>query len=370
MTKLQFLLSHIIIIALLSTISCKKIDNATDRIVVEQNYIPYKTEKYLRIGYMLKTWEYEKEGLLLQRIDVLDNASRVVLMTIEKAALPLIQKDPLPGGQDKIDKYYLSIQLPIPLNQPVPENISHRFVLRDTINNKDVTVEGGIFQPRSSESPRVIASPVKGNYYLINNQSSMDYHYYITFFLDGTIYTGEKFAFDLEQISALWADTYSGDPRVNASYYAYRDTLYAVSAATVLKVVDGRAENAGNAHNVPLYTNDEYGGNYLMLDIGIGIYAVYMHCFPGSFMVKTGDVVAEGQPVALLGNSGNSTEPHLHFELVDRPDAWRCNGLPFVFKKFTKIGEIVFDASPGPRQIYPVNVTNSNAENWSVTRFD
>lgn len=369
MNKYTWLLIILVVIASSSVISCKKTENTTDQIVVEQNYVPYKTEKYLRIGYMLKTWEFIKEGLTLERIVVLDNDTKADLMTIEKADLPLIYQDPLPGGQDKIDHYYLSIQLPIPLNQAVPASISHRFILRDTVNNKDVTVEGGIFKPRISESPRLISAPIKGDYYLLDNQSTNGYHYNVTFFLDGTIYTNEKFAFDLNQINETWVTTYSGDPQVNESYFAYLDTLYAVAAGTVLKVVDGRGENSGNLQNLPLNTADEYGGNYLMLDIGGGVYAIYMHCFPGSFKVKAGDVVTEGQPIAQLGNSGNSSEPHLHFQLVDQPDAWRCNGLPFIFKKFTKTGEIIFDSSPGPRPVTPISATNANIENWSIASF-
>jgi len=347
---------------------------ASERIQLAQNYVPYKTEKYLRICYMLKTWEFEKDGLELQRIVVFDNDTKVDLFTIEKADLPFIHKDPLPQSQefqiDKIDKYYLSLQVPIPLAQAVPTNISHRFIFNDTAQNKEVTVEGGNLQPRKNEAPRLIASPVRGDHYILHNQSTMGYHYYLAFFIGGAIYTNEKFAFDLTQSNELWENTFSGDPKKNESYFAYGDTLYAAASGTVVKVVNGRPENLGNAHDVPLNTNDEYYGNHLILDIGGGCYSAYMHCIPNSFLVAAGDVVTEGQPIAKLGNSGNSTEPHLHFQIIDKPDPAFSNGLPFVLKKYTKIGEVVFVPTPGPIQIQPVEITNSNMENWSVARFD
>ena len=344
----------------------------SERIELAQNYVPYKTEKYLRICYMLKTWEFEKEGLKLNRIVVFDSDTKVDIFTIEKADLPFIHKDPLPQSPefkvDKIDKYYLSLQVPVLLGHNVPANISHRFILTDTIHGKEVTVEGGKLQPRKNDLPRMITLPVKGNYYLFHNQSTLGYHYYLAFFINGQIYTNEKFAFDLTQLNEMWKDTYSGDPKKNESYFAYGDTLYAVASGTVVKVVNGRPENSGNARDVPLNISDEYYGNYLILDIGGGCYADYMHCKPNSFLVEPGAVVTEGQPIARLGNSGNSTEPHLHFQLVDNPDPGFCHGLPFVFNKYTKIGEIIFSPVPGPIQISPIMGVNSNMENWSVAR--
>ncbi|MCX6285893.1 MAG: M23 family metallopeptidase [Bacteroidetes bacterium] len=49
--------------------------------------------------------------------------------------------------------------------------------------------------------------------------------------------------------------------------------------------------------------------------MGNGCNAMYAHCVKGSFMVKAGDKVKKGQPLALLVNSGNSDAPHLHFEI-------------------------------------------------------
>lgn len=76
-----------------------------------------------------------------------------------------------------------------------------------------------------------------------------------------------------------------------------------------------------------------------MQALGGGRYAFYAHCIPGSFLVKEGDRVKEGDPIALLGNSGNSNGPHLHFQITDGPDIFMSNGQPFVLKQYTKTGE-------------------------------
>ena len=337
---------------------------ARDLIEVSQSYVPYKTEAFLRIGYLLNTWEYEKDGLQLQRIVVLDDDTKASLLTIEKADLPTNAEIQI----DALDRYYLSIQVPIPLTQATPSSLSHRFTFSDAAGKKELTVEGGRLQPRKGESPRLIASPVKGSFYIFANQSTMGYHYWYTAFTGGEIYTSEKFAFDLTRGNELWENTYSGDPRTNSSYFAYGNPLYAVASGKVLKVVDGRVENSGDAHDAPLLFNDAYYGNYLILDIGGGCYAGYMHCKPHSFLVSVGDTVTEGQPLASLGNSGNSDEPHLHFQLTDKPDAAFSHGLPFVFKSYTKLGEVVLAPVPGMVQRTPFEVTSANMENWTVAR--
>jgi len=61
-------------------------------IEVVLNDIAYPTEKNLLIGYMLSTWEFEREGLTLDRIIILDHDTSAVLQTIGKASLPKIFK--------------------------------------------------------------------------------------------------------------------------------------------------------------------------------------------------------------------------------------------------------------------------------------
>ena len=188
----------------------------------------------------MKTWEWENEGLKLKRIIVLDDLSKSELMTIDEPDLPFIYVDPLDPNPyvtyDKISNYYLSIQLPIPLNHTIPATISHRFILRDTVQHKDVTVEGGLFSPRLDEVPIVISSPVKGDNWLFTNQSTNDYHFFCLFFVNGIIGRGERFAFDNVQLNDEMEDILVGDPKVNESYCNYKDTLYAVADGKILTI--------------------------------------------------------------------------------------------------------------------------------------
>ena len=53
----------------------------------------------------------------------------------------------------------------------------------------------------------------------------------------------------------------------------------------------------------------------------------------GSLQVQLGQVVSVGEPVGRCGNSGNSTEPHLHLQVSDSTDGTRARGLPFAFRR-------------------------------------
>lgn len=72
-------------------------------------------------------------------------------------------------------------------------------------------------------------------------------------------------------------------------------------------------------------------GNHIVLDLGDGAYALLAHLRRRSALVTKGDRVRAGQPLAACGNSGNSSEPHLHFQLMDRPGVLLAAGLPFTF---------------------------------------
>jgi hypothetical protein len=86
-------------------------------------------------------------------------------------------------------------------------------------------------------------------------------------------------------------------------------------------------------------------GESAIIDLGNKVFAVYAHLKPNSLRVKRGDRVAAGQPIAALGNSGNSTEPHLHFQLCDKPSGMSCAGIPPSFDN------IELPLADGPRPL-------------------
>jgi murein DD-endopeptidase MepM/ murein hydrolase activator NlpD len=79
-------------------------------------------------------------------------------------------------------------------------------------------------------------------------------------------------------------------------------------------------------------------GNYVVLRHAGNEYSHYAHLKQGSVRVKTGDSVTRGQILGHLGQTGNSTEPHLHFQLTDGPDPMYSRGVPIVFKSLVVEG--------------------------------
>jgi murein DD-endopeptidase MepM/ murein hydrolase activator NlpD len=84
---------------------------------------------------------------------------------------------------------------------------------------------------------------------------------------------------------------------------------------------------------VPI-TLQTIGGNHVIVNLGDGVFAFYAHLQPGSITVKAGDKVRRGQVLGLVGNSGNSTEPHLHFHLSDANSPLGGEGMPYAFDSF------------------------------------
>ncbi|MFF6907700.1 M23 family metallopeptidase [Streptomyces sp. NPDC012389] len=156
--------------------------------------------------------------------------------------------------------------------------------------------------------------------------------------------------------------------RRNRDFPAFGAPLLAVADATVVRASDGQRDHLsrnslpalaylmlieGNVRSV--LGVHRVLGNHVILDLGDGTYAAYAHIRRGSLQVKAGDTVRAGQEIARVGNSGNTTEPHLHFHLMDGPDpddargvpfTWRCVGVPAGGETFTA-GERAEQVRPG-----------------------
>ena len=90
-------------------------------------------------------------------------------------------------------------------------------------------------------------------------------------------------------------------------------------------------------------------GNHVVIDLGDGVYAVLAHLRRRSIRVTAGQHVRAGDQIAECGNSGNSTEPHLHFQLMDHPAIAVAAGLPF---RFTAADGAPLDTPPNGQRLH------------------
>jgi hypothetical protein len=157
----------------------------------------------------------------------------------------------------------------------------------------------------------------------------------------------QRYAVDLVRMDDA-LNTFAGDPSVNANYFGYGDTVTAVAGGRVLAVRDGVAENV--PPRLPDVPDAQALGNVVIQDLGAGRTAAYAHLRPGSVAVRPGDRLVPGQVIGAVGNSGASFQPHLHFQVTDRPglpSGLAAEGVPFVFERLRLDGRITgFDGPP------------------------
>ncbi len=129
--------------------------------------------------------------------------------------------------------------------------------------------------------------------------------------------------------------------------YGWGSPVYAAAAGTVVQGADGCPErdpvllvrdiaimfnnsltiNADQTTDLRILT-----GNHIITENHDG-FTLYAHLKSGSIRVSPGDKVITGQPLAAVGHSGNSTAPHLHFQMMDNLDPWKAQGLSCVFRE-------------------------------------
>jgi pimeloyl-ACP methyl ester carboxylesterase len=150
--------------------------------------------------------------------------------------------------------------------------------------------------------------------------------------VDGSLHLGQRFAVDFSARLDAEGRTHIGDSDENASYLNYGQPVLAVGAGTVVEAVDGLGDQRPN-HKVPIPLAHA-DGNHVILRLAPGVFVGYAHLQPGSVRVEPGERVRSGQILGRLGNSGESTGPHLHLQVMNRPSFLDSDGLPFVFHRF------------------------------------
>jgi murein DD-endopeptidase MepM/ murein hydrolase activator NlpD len=134
----------------------------------------------------------------------------------------------------------------------------------------------------------------------------------------------QRYAYDIVVKKNERSRRPGSDKRRNDAYYAHGQPLRAPAAGTIVKAIDGVRENVPGERG-------KAGGNGVIIDHGFGEYSHLWHMIPGSLRVREGDRVQVGQQLGLVGNSGRSTTPHIHFHVQSRRDRAGAVALPAPF---------------------------------------
>jgi murein DD-endopeptidase len=274
--------------------------------------------------YELHITNMSARDFLIARVDVLTAETPVAsyegadLNAVMAARAGALDRRLIPAGRRAVAFFFIEVAPPA-----IPGSLRHRV----TIGELNVTSPAVAV---SAEKPITIAAPLKGDGWRAANGPGRDAgHRRALIPVEGSARIAQRFAIDWVRIGSN-GRTYDGDQKDNKVYLAYGSEAFAVADATVAATKDGIPENVPGptSRAVPI-TLETIGGNHVVLDLGGGRFAFYAHLQPGSLRVKTGDRVKVGQVLGLVGNSGNSTEPHLHFHISNGVSPLGSEGLPY-----------------------------------------
>lgn len=169
----------------------------------------------------------------------------------------------------------------------------------------------------------------------------------------GTDQLGERYAIDFIGVDHRrrtaerrdWRTLLTTEPAER--FFAYGRPILAPADGIVVDVHDGETDHVGRRSQLTLvpYALGQLArlrqglgaiaGNYVIIaPRDSGAFVAVAHLRAGSIRVAIGEEVTTGQPVADCGNSGNSTQPHVHVQVMDSPDLSIARGVPMAFRRF------------------------------------
>ncbi|BAL89562.1 putative M23-family peptidase [Actinoplanes missouriensis 431] len=194
-----------------------------------------------------------------------------------------------------------------------------------------------LIRPPQSTRPAVeLAPPIRGHWVALNSPgNAVPSH--------GVKAYGQMYAVDLLQPSADAATSIGWSIRTRApeTYPCFGEPVQAMAAGTVVRAADRQRDHRSRdtwptliwMMTVEAFARELAGasrilGNHVIVDQGDGAFAVYAHLRRGSARVRAGERVEAGQQLAEVGNTGNTSEPHLHVQVMDRAEPTAAAGIP------------------------------------------
>jgi Peptidase family M23 len=180
-----------------------------------------------------------------------------------------------------------------------------------------------------------IAPPVRGAAWVDLNGccATVTSHRGAVSSINGGLIAPERFAIDFIRLDAL-DRLLAGPADQLSSFFCFGAPVYSVANGTVVAIHDAEPEQVPGIAPAPAtVTLQNAGGNYIVIKLAPRRYAFYAHLQPGSLRVWPGERVRVGQIIGLLGNSGQTTLPHLHFQVNSSPSPV-ANGVPYTFGAF------------------------------------
>ncbi|MEV0532037.1 M23 family metallopeptidase [Kitasatospora sp. NPDC050463] len=325
----------------------------------------------------------------LDRVDVRDARTHGVIGSLSGQALGEAANpvgDPLPGADGYTpppppptptviqgsQQWVIWIDLTLDSGQPAPEVLEHHLsgaIL--TASGSSAFEETVQATPTGRTAPLNLSPPVlPGAWYASESCCGNTHHRRGFAPINGRFGVPQRFAIDWYRVGEQ-GQAWEGDPTQLTSYLSYRQPVVAAAGGRVVEVQDGVPENPPPV-TPPVPPIEDTVGNHVTLEVAPGRYLLYGHLQPGSLNVREGDCVDPGQVLGLIGNSGNSTTPHLHFQVMTTAEFFPTDSPPFTFREFRVLGQVeprIWDDNLGLQPTGFLPITPSPYEGTHHARY-
>lgn len=159
---------------------------------------------------------------------------------------------------------------------------------------------------------------------------------------------GQRWAYDFDcNVNDCY---YHDDGNINENYFGYNKPIIAPVDGFIVDLVDGIPDSRAYEDMRVSQDSDDVRGNYLVIKSKYGEYCTICHIKKGSFKVKIGDLVKQGEEIARVGNSGRTKGAHIHMQVNHGMDFFNSEPLIIVFdnilvnnknKSMIKVGDFV-----------------------------
>ena len=246
------------------------------------------------------------------------------------------------GPETKVIRETLSDTLGVRLYTRVAsfERSTASFTVQWTFDSAS-RVAGFFIRPAREEAPSKYLSyqtktdlrlPFRGEWYVFWGGRTIPENYH-------AFTTDQRFAYDL--VIRRDGSTHTGDGLDNKEYFCFGQPVIAPGAGTIVEAVDGIPDNRPSNMN-----QTQALGNHVIIDHGNGEYSFIAHFKNGTVLAKQGQKVGQGDQLGECGNSGNSSEPHVHYHLQTTAVFGKGEGLPAQFLRYYANGKWVERGEP------------------------
>ena len=244
------------------------------------------------------------------------------------------------------------LNIAIPRGEPVPKVLRHAIGLTrvDAPAGEPASLDAIVGDTRvDSTEPVDLAPPLPRGTWYASDGCCLDYTHHRRGLLaiDGELLVPQRYAIDFYKVDDQQR-TWVGDPSDIDSYLAYGQPALAAAAGTVVAASDRLPDQVPPLAPPSLPLRDTVG-NHVIVKVEPGTYLLYAHLKSGSIGVEKGDRVTKGQRLGAVGNSGFSSTPHLHFQVLTRRTFFPSDSPPFTFTRFDLVGQV-------PERIWDDNI--------------